>query len=103
MVGGQTVVLEDEAEDALRDGLRDHDCAQEVAVSVEVEALRRRGGEMVVRYDPLVLDFEVAIDALLKGVLEVTANCLLRSKTPELFVGLGHGSRRLTLSISGGA
>lgn len=51
---------------------------------------------MVIGDDPLVLNLEVAVDALLERVLELTANRLLRSETPELLVGLGHSSRRIT-------
>jgi hypothetical protein len=73
-VGRQTVALKYEAEYTLCDGLRDHDSTYEIPVPIEVEALRGRSSEVMVGNDALVTYFEMAIDALLKRVLELGSN-----------------------------
>ncbi|MDH5740412.1 MAG: hypothetical protein OEY77_08810, partial [Nitrospira sp.] len=89
----EVVAVQDEVEDALGHGLRDHDGTEKVPIPVEVEAFRGSGGEVVVGDDPLVLNLDVAIYALLKRVLEFALDRLLCQETPELLVDLAHSSR----------
>src|SRR5207302_122146 len=64
------VALQHESPAALRDCLRHHHGTEKVTVAVQFYALRRRGREVVVRYDARVLNLQIPVKALFTRMVE---------------------------------
>ncbi|MBI2193308.1 MAG: hypothetical protein HYU36_15135 [Planctomycetes bacterium] len=71
LLGSQAVTLKNEAEDALCYGLGDHDGAQEIPIAVELQALRGRGGKMMVRKDALTPNLQASFCSLPERKIEL--------------------------------
>ena len=86
------VALDDEIADSLGDRLRHHYGAEEVAISVELNAFTRCRCEMGVWRDELMRDLEVSAYALLDRRLELCPQVIADHVTPDTLWNASHSA-----------
>ena len=84
------ISLYDKPKNTFRDGLRHHERAEEVAISVKIKTLGRRRGEVMISDDALMSDFQVPVYALLYGLLMHLAERFLDLVPPNVLIDVTH-------------